>query len=396
MSPAESENQPAAADVPRPPGQAVNPADIYPSEPGTAPAAPSATVKPLDVAVSPKPKRRLPKKPLIIAAAAVLLLAGGSAAAFYGYYVPNRPASILAKSFTNTLSQRQFTTSGTLNYASGGTAAKIDYAAAVNEDTKATDVKMNMTISGVSIPLETLSAKGNFYFKVGNLSSAEGLANGLLGGDSPSLKSLENKLNKDISNQWISVDSTLTSEAKLSCLGNYPAPFAQSDIDSLKSAYQKDPFVRIIGVSSDTVNGQNAVKYDLNINDNSLSRLNLPTTGYFKSLSDCLKQISPSAKLDLSSLKDDDNTKLTVWTDKASKRIVKYSSQSSAKDKTKGVTGDVTGTISYGSVNITPPSSSKPVLNVISDLGLTDLLNGLGGAASQNPPNSPPLNILHN
>jgi hypothetical protein len=218
----------------------------------------------------------------------------------------------------------------------------------------------------------------------------------LLAGGSPDIKTLEDKLNKSIANQWISVDSTLVSQAKLSCLSGFPGSFSQSDIDTLKTSYRNSPFATITSHSADTVGGQKATKFVLKLDDNNLSRVNLSGSSYFNRISGCLKQSNPSSKLDLSSLKDSDSTPVTLWVDSASKRIVKYSSQSTAKDKQKGTSGDLSGTITYGAVNITPPSGAKPVLNVISNLGLGGLIKSLNGTGSPNSTSTGNLNILHN
>jgi hypothetical protein len=368
----QNENEPV-----KQPGPAVTP---EPQAAPPEPAAPAGPVQPLNITPLPsepaKNKSRLfkPSKKLLIPIAAVLLLAGGSAAAFYGYVIPNKPNNVLAKSIDNSLGQHQFTAQGTLDYTSGGVSGKLEYTAAVNEDSHAADIKLNTTISGVTVPLEALSAKGNYYFKVGDLSSVEGIVNGFLGGGSPDIKTLEDKINKSIANQWISVDSTLVKEAKLSCLSDFPGSFSQSDIDSIKTAYKNSPFVTISSHSADTVNGQKATKFILKIDDNNLSRVNLGGSSYFKKFIDCIKQSSPSAKLDLSSFKDNDSTPVTLWVDSASKRIVKYSSQSTAQDKQKGVAGDITGTITYGAVNISPPAGAKPVIDLLDSLDLGNLI----------------------
>jgi hypothetical protein len=78
----------------------------------------------------------------------------------------------------------------------------------------------------------------------------------------------------------------------------------------------------------------------------------------------------------LSSLKDGDKTPVTIWVDKKSKLIVKYASQSTAKDKAKGTEGSLSGTIKYQKVSITAPSDAKPVMNLLNDLDLSSLYGG--------------------
>jgi hypothetical protein len=327
-------------------------------------------------------KRPRLKGPLTLAALAVLLLLGGSAAAYFGYYVPNKPENVLAKSFSNSLAEHEFMTQGTLNATSSGISTKIEYTASANEDTHTADLKLNATISGVNIPLEIISAKGNYYFKIGDLSSLEGIINTMLGSSNPDFTKLEDQINKSISDQWISIDSTLVKEAKLDCLAGFPAPFSQSDITSLKTAYAKNSFATIASHTADTVNGIKAAKYEVNINDDSLSKLNLNQTPYFKNLNSCLNSTGSVNALNLSSVKDGDTTPVTVWVDKSTKRIIKYAGKSTSKDKAKGVEGDVSGTISYGKVNIAAPANSKPVLSLLNELGLSDLISAFGGTGA--------------
>jgi len=382
-------DQPAHA-----PGQVIGPTGAVSSETNSPAPAPPAIVgeRPMGVVMpeqsmggvingqimgqtdsTSKSRRRFAKKPALISLAAIFILLGGSAAAYFGYILPNKPENVLAKALSNSLSQHQVTTKGTLDVTSGGITTKIEYTAATNEDSHATSLNLNATISGVNIPLEIISAKGNVYFKVGDLSSLEGIANQFIGDSSPSIKTLEDKINKSVTNQWISVDSTLIKEAKLDCLANFPASFSQTDIKSLKAAYANAQFATISSHSADVVNGVKTTKYEVKIDDNVLSRFNLNGTSYFKNINDCLKKADPSSKLDLSSSKDGDITPITLWVDSA-KRIVKYSSLSTAK--AKGIEGDITGTITYGDVNISEPANAKPVLNLLNEINLNSLFGG--------------------
>lgn len=355
------------------PPPAVFPADGRPMAVATGMSQPTPAAA---LAGTDNPKKslfnRLGGKKLAVAAVIFLVLLGGSSGAYYGYVLPNKPENVLAKAFSNSLSQHQFTTEGTLNITSGGVSGKLEYNSAVNEDSHSTDTKFNATISGVNIPLELITTKGNAYFKVGDLSSLQGLLSPYLG-SSPDIKAMEDKIVKDVTSQWYVVDSTLIKEAKLSCLSDWPAAFTSADINSLKSAYHKNQFAKIASHSADTISGQAAVKYEINVNDDQLAKYDLNNTPYFKNLVSCLKQADPSASLDLSSSKDGDTTPITLWVDKSSKRIIKYATHSTAQDKKDDVTGDLTGTIKYGSVEISPPQNAKPVINLLGDLNLSGL-----------------------
>ncbi len=356
--------------------------DITPDRPlavAGVPMGPSGT--PPQVVLNTQSQRGFSKllkgKKLLLPAIIALSVLGGSAGAYFGYYVPNKPENILAKSLQNTLNQHQFTNTGNLNITSGGVSGKVDYKVAVNEDAHTTDSKLTITVNGVNFPVEVITAEGNAYFKVGDLSSLEGVLSQFLGPDS-SLKSTEDKIVKDVTNQWFTVDSTLLKEAKLDCLANFPDSFSADDINSLKKSYSKNQFATITGHSPDSVNGAAAIKYEITINDDALAKYDVNSSGYIKRLASCLNQGKP---LNISSVKDGDTLPITVWVDKKTKNIVKYSSKSTAKDKTNGTTGDLSGTIDYSAVNITEPAGAKPVLSLLNDFDSFGLANAFGSAA---------------
>jgi hypothetical protein len=200
------------------------------------------------------------------------------------------------------------------------------------------------------------------------------VANQFLGGDTAELQTLENKINKDVANQWIQIDSTLIKEAKLGCLSDYPAPLGQADIQALTNSYKQKPFVTVTSHSTEAVTGASTIKYQLSIDDDKAAALNLSGSAYFKKLTSCLNQGDSSKPASLSSLKDGDKTPITIWVDKKTKLVVKYEAKSTAKDKANGTDGSLSGTIKYGKVSIAAPSGAKPALNVINDLGLGALL----------------------
>lgn len=366
------------------------PTVVTPSAPDLPPAAPVPSPVGTVIGHSPQvvpPKlsffAKFKKPALLIPLAAIIVLGTGAAGAYFGYYVPNKPQNILAKSFQNTLAQHQATTQGTFELTSSGVSGKVDYTVQMDADAHSVDANLKTTISGVNIPVEILSSGGNLYVKVGDLTTLEGLVDTYLGAETgASLKPTEDKIIKAVTNQWIEIDSTLIKEAKLDCLTAYPAPFSQSDIRGLANSYKTNQFVTISSRTSDTVNGAPAYKYQLSIDDNTAAKYNLNDSAYFKKLSACLNQ-GKNTSLNLNSLKDGDKTPVTVWVDKKTKLIVGYASVSTAQDKTKGVTGSLTGTINYGKVSIKAPANAKPVLNLVSELGLGDLVSSFTGGDNQ-------------
>jgi hypothetical protein len=352
----------------------------------------SAPVATADTASSSAEKKpsffaRHKAKSLLVPIIAVFILAFGTAAAYVGYYVPNKPENILSKSIENSLQEHQITTKGVLNLSSGGISSKFEYTIAINEDQHATNIKVKSTVSGVTIPVELISAKSNVYVKVGDLSSLKGIASAYLG-DTQEAKQLEDKIIKTVTDQWIVVDSTLMKEIKLDCLASLPAPITPADIQAIKTSYQKAPFVTIASHSSDRINGRGAVKYLIKINDDQSSKLDLGNLSLVKSFNSCSKQARGSG-LDLSTLKDGDTTPITVWVDKGTKRIVKYASQITAKDKgDSALEGDLTGTITYGAVSVSAPATSKPLLSLLNDLNLGGITNSFAAQSSATSTNA--------
>ena len=395
--PADQPPQPAA-----PAGEVVQPAGIVVgAQPAGVSAPGGAAVSGIETYTSPaygggvvsgqqtSKKNWRPGKTALIAVLAVLGVLGGSAAAYFGYYVPNKPENILAKGLQNSLAQHQATSTGTLELTSSGISSKAGYTLKYDADNHAADLDLKTTISGVNFPVELISSGGNVYIKVGDLISLEAVANQFLGSDTAELQSLENKINKDVANQWIEIDSTLIKEAKLDCLSDYPAPLSQADIQALTNTYKQKPFVTVTSHSTETVNGASAIKYQLSIDDDKAAGLNLSGSAYFKKLTACLNQGDSSKSSNLSSLKDGDKTPITLWVDKKTKLVVKYELKSTAQDKAKGTEGSLSGSINYGKVSITAPAGAKPALSLISDLGLGDLFSAYDLQSSSNTAASP-------
>lgn len=332
------------------------------------------------------PKTRLnlkPSKKLLVPVLVALVLLGGGAAAYFGYVVPNKPNNVLAKSVKNTLASHQVTINGLLDATSSGISGRVDYTAKIDADNHATDITLNTMVSGVQFPVEVLTAKGNLFFKIGDLSTIEGLINGFAGGSSDigKIKQIENKVNTKVSNQWIEVDNTLIKEAKLGCLANYPAVITQADIGSLENSYKKAQFATVSNHSADTVNGTKSVKYDVQINDDKMAAMDIGGVGAVHSLNSCLQFFDKTSMLNLNSLKDGKQHTLSLWVDSSAKKINKFAA--SFKDGASGDETALSGTISYGGINIQTPSKSIQLLNLLSDLGLgnfiSDTVNTFGG-----------------
>ncbi|HET7320606.1 MAG TPA: hypothetical protein VFI84_03425 [Candidatus Saccharimonadales bacterium] len=368
---------PAEASAPEKPAEAAPNVSETPAEPTVTPAAPEATSSENGavmsgavegVPVAGKSKRHLPKAALVVVGALVLL-GGAASAAYYGYVVPNKPENVLKTAFENTLAQRNvssvtsFETSPTSS--DGGLAVKVDAKTSANLDSKAADVNLNLTMTGISLPLELRLVDQNLYVKAGDLSTISSLVESFAPGAGGAVKSVAGSL----SNKWIEVDSTLLKQAGATCALDTSWALNKSDVSLLETMYQTNQFITIKSHATDSVNGKAAEKYELAMNDNKFAGYakNLSQLSVLKDMQKCGS--SKYKQPDTSSLADGDTTPITVWVDKSTKRIVKLSTHSTAQDNTKShFQGTLTSTLSYDPVTVTAPTGAEPALQVITDL----------------------------
>src|SRR5665213_513962 len=343
--------------------------------------------------VQPAPKKSRSFKKLIIALAAVLVIGAGSAAAYVGIVVPNQPANVLKKALVNTLQQKQVSFKGTLEASSGagGLAVKSDINAASNATAKTADVQLNLPISGVSFPIEARLVNNNVYVKVGDISTIASL----IGTYSPDAGSLANTLSTQLSNKWIVIDSTLLDESGVSCALNGSWGLSQADIQLLETQYNKNPFVTIQSTSSDPVNGQAAQKFVLSIDDDKATAYanskNLENNlSMVKTLQKCDKSGTTTLPNTSNATGDHGKTPITIWIDKANKRIVKVALQDSGKASQGGATGNFTATLSYNPVSISAPPNAESAIQVFTNIqkdvasnpALANLFSGMSGSTS--------------
>lgn len=366
-------NVPEAPDpAPATPEPAAEPAPQAP-EPVTPTVQASDNAAVTSGAVEPTPaasgkKRRLPKAVLLVAAL-VVVLGGAASAAYFGYVVPNKPENVLKTAFENTLAQRNissvtsFETSPTSS--SGGLAVKVDAKTASNLDSKAADVNLNLTMTGINLPVELRLVDQNLYIKAGDLSTISSLVETFAPGAGSAVKSLAGSL----SNKWIEVDSTLLKQAGATCVLDSAWTVNKTDVTLLENMYQTNQFITIKSHVSDSVNGKAAEKYELAMNDNKFASYakNLSQLSALKDMQKCGG--SKYKQPDTSSLADGDTTPITVWVDSSTKRIVKLSTHSTSQDNTKShFQGTLTSTLSYDPVTVAAPTGAEPALQVITDL----------------------------
>jgi hypothetical protein len=353
-----------------PANTAIPPMSTPPQQAGQTPVGPSFNQQ------QAKSKNKKVLKLVAVVVVALLLIGGGSAAAYFGYVVPNKPESILQDAFVNTLKQQQVNYDGSVTIdpvdpkaADAMPSMKMTFKGQGDNTKHAGSGVFKVTVSGVDFSFEVRYVDQNLYFKLGDVATLKAVLTPYFG-DYPGLGAAFDTASKKLSNQWLEVDSTLIKQAVGSCAVDFNTSFSDSDIKLLQDQFKSKPFITIDSHSVDVVNGKAALKYQLTAdNDKSIQYFKgLKGLSIVKEIDKCTDDAASKA-LDDESGKDGSKVPVTVWVDKATKRIVKIglasTDQDAKKDNLKGV-ADVT--LSYGAVNVTAPEGAKPALQVLSEL----------------------------
>lgn len=354
--------------VPEAPDTVAAPGIVAPAAVPTAPTPqvfgstePAPQTQPVS-AQTPVRKRSL-KKPLIIAGVLVLAIAGASVAAYAAVIVPNKPENVLLSALDNTLQQKQVSYKGSINITSNDTAGKVEIDGAHDGLKHADDVTLNVTTSGITLPVEARLVDKNAYIKFGDLTPVTTLLSAYAGAQATDLVKV---VNQQVSNKWITIDSTLLAQSGADCVLNSDLSLTKDDVALLKSQYKANPFAMIESSASDNVNGQAVTKYQLSIDDDKAVK-------YGASL-DKLSLVNALTKCNKDSMKtgaavgDHDKTPLTVWVNRQTKQIVQIAYQSTAAGAKKGVKGSGQISFAYAPVSITAPSGSTPAITVFTNL----------------------------
>jgi hypothetical protein len=334
---------------------------------GSQPAEPSSTA-PMAPQNPDRKAKKLKLSALILAV--VLIFGGGAAAAYKGIVVPNKPANVLKTAIVNSIQQKQGSFVGNLSgsAATSSVAYKASFNGAVDNNAKAVDLHINLTVSGFTFPAEVRLVGGNIYFRVGSLTDLTSL----LGSISPSYSALAQSIGSQISNKWFEVDSTLLDETPLKCYLNSNLGVTSDEISMLESQYSAHPFLTIDSTSNDTINNAKAEKFVVSLNDDKAAAYvsGLSSAPELKSLESCAgANNSKDLAKGTSSLADNDTTPLTIWVNKSTKQIVQVSEQSTAQDAKKdNLQASATETFTYGPVSILAPANAEPVTQLISTL----------------------------
>jgi hypothetical protein len=311
-------------------------------------------------------------KQLIIIVGIVLLLLGASAAAYIAVIKPNQPGSLLKAGIENTLQKKQLHIDTTANFESTNTkknnmpTTKVHVLGQADLEKNVSQAIIDVTASGVNFPFEVRMVDENLYVKVGDLGTIKNLVSQTNRDAGTLVGQFANKL----SNKWIVIDSTLLNQANTSCdLGDMA--FTKEDIQELIKSFEKYPFASIISTGEDSVNGQPATKFEIDIDDNKGVEYleKLPDLSFFKKLRDCSGgELDQDKAFD--GLADNDHTPLTIWVDKTSKQIVKIAGHTTAQDEQKDyIKGTIEATLSYDAVSVTKPDGAKPIMELLGDFG---------------------------
>jgi hypothetical protein len=339
---------------------------------------------------APVTKRR-PIKAVLTALLVVLLVGAGSAAAYVGIIVPNKPENVLKAATLNTIQAKESSFKGSLEgdpMSTSGVAYKIGVDGSQNTNAKASEAKLNITVSGVTFPIEARLVNSSIYVRVGDLKTITGLISTF----SPEAGAMAQKVSSQLSNQWVLFDSTLLKQAGGSCALDMNWGLTKADAKLLGAAYDRHQFADITKTSSDKVNGKKVTKYTISIdddkgaafgNDKSLDKLS-----FVSELNKCDKSLSSNTSDNLKG--DHKHTTLTIWVDKGKKRIAKVEYKTTAQ----AAAMTFSGTFGYDKVSITAPTGAKPAVQVLTELqaalggpesgvDLTQLLNVGGGTQTK-------------
>lgn len=324
--------------------------------------------QPTPVADKQRPSKKTKLAAIIFGV--VLLLATLSAAVVFGYVLPNQPENVLKTAIANTAKQTKVGFTGELNYESLDETAelkavKLKLTGQSDAEAGAFQVDLEITGSGITLPVELRSVEGSLFFKLGDLTTIKSLA----AASAPLYVGLIDDVNKLLADQWIEVDETLLKQAGLQCSLSQNYTLSDEDISQLQDNYSAMPFADVTSTSSEQLDGRDTYKYEIAIDDDkgaefAKSLNNLPAV---KKLQECSGDTSE--ELDTSELADGDITPLTMWVDKDTKTISKITSHSTDQDAEEAnLKADLSVSFTYGEANIEKPENTKPAAQLFAEL----------------------------
>ncbi|MEO7364610.1 MAG: hypothetical protein ABIV43_03870 [Candidatus Saccharimonadales bacterium] len=340
-------------------------------------------------AAMPLKAKRSFKKPIIIGLIALVVVLIISAVTYAAVILPNTPTNTLFKAIGNSIAEKELTYKGKFEISQDGSSYKVGLAGSQDNNRGFSDVKLDVTAVGATIPLAARYVDKNLYVKIGDLSSVSNLLNSYGASEYAPVVTL---LNQQLAEKWIAIDSTLIKSSGASCYTDVKFALTEQDGKLLYDAYKVQPFATIVSHSPDSVNGAKAEKYVLSIDDDKAAAYGMKLSDL--SIVKAFKACNKDATSNKSTAKGDhETTPMTIWVDNATKHVVQLATQSTASDAKKGTTGNLSITFVYKPVKIVAPSDAIPALDVLANLqaalgggaggsdgaALAGLLGGLGG-----------------
>ncbi len=311
-------------------------------------------------------------KIILIVIALIVIIGGGGAIAYVSAILPNEPQNVLKTALFNSLEQTQISSKGDIQVSAHSIDGKLVFNNQANIANKSADLNLNLTISGINLPVEIRFLNDSAYFKIGNIAN---IAN-LLGSVNPQMTKTINALSSKISNQWFYVDSTIINEIpQAKCILNSNLRLTPQNLQPLQNIYSQNKFVKIVSTSNTQLNGVSVQKMNLLINDSKITSFlsGLEQLSIFKTIKGCSNGSLNQSSVNSVSSKISGTTELSVWINTASKQIDQISGSSSPSSSNSY---SYLIDFSYQPVNIVAPSSSEPITNLMS------LMSSMGGGLS--------------
>lgn len=298
-----------------------------------------------------------------IIVAGIILLGAVGAGAYYGVYLPNTPQNVLKKSVANTLKQEKISGKGTASISGKDSAtATAAYTLQTDSTKNAAAATIDISVSGIKLPLEVRSVDKAVYLKVGDLTTIQALATASLGAESAGLV---DTISKQVSNKWIEFDESLIKTASDKCsVLTENGKLSDSDVDKLVGIYDKNEFIEIKKTSSDTVDGRKVTKAELGLNKEKAKTFgkDIEQLDIFKKLKECSGDANSKTIGATQGEEFKGSYELTAWVDKSKKELVKVAVK--VTDDKNSMSADFT--FNKDQVNIVKPEGAIPAMQLLS------------------------------
>ncbi|HEV7454232.1 MAG TPA: hypothetical protein VGO07_03150 [Candidatus Saccharimonadales bacterium] len=328
------------------------------------------------------------KKGLLIAliiAVVIVVLGGGIAAAYFGYVVPNKPENVLNTALMNTFDSEKVKSehvSGKVSVkdtASNMTLAS-SFTGGANSD-GAFEIKADVDALVTKLTIDARSVDGStYYLKVGGLEGLPELMSMGMGAMDSTPASAYAPIIATLNNQWVEINESILSQIGLD---TGSLKMNKADDKKMADTYGKYQFLSIKEkLSSEKISGMDSYHYKVAVDKTELKNF---MTGLKDAKLQSVKINQDSLTQFNDAIKNVDFSKypIDIWITKDTKLIDQVTFTYAGKDAS--VTGRLTILDFNKPVNITKPTGTKSLLEVISNLytgsgGSAALMQQLGGS----------------